>query len=155
MARKRLGEILVEKGLITAAQLEECLVEQKKTKEYLGVLLVRKKIVKEEELMRALSDQFNIPFVHLKDQNINWDVCMKYFPSMTTDQNALAIHSDEKTVLVAVRDPLDTISLSNIEFAARPLRLRLVLVCESELQDFIKECHRRSRSSLKQLLDEE
>ena len=145
---------MVEKGLITQAQLEECLEEQKKTKEYLGVMLVRKKIVTEEGLMRSLSEQFNIPFVHLKDQNIDWNVCLKYFPSMTADQNALAIHADEKTVFVAVRDPLDTVSLSNIEFAARPLRLKLILVCESELQEFMKECHRRSRSSLKQLLNE-
>lgn len=154
MARKRLGEILVEKKLITQAQLDECLEEQKTTKEYLGGMLVRKKIVGEEQLMRALSEQFNIPFVRLRDQNIDWDICLKYFPSMTTNQNALAIHSDEKTVLVAVRDPLDTIFLSNIEFAARPLSLKLVLVCESDLQEFIKECHRRSRSSLKHLLDE-
>ncbi len=156
MTVKKLGEILIDRHLITGPQLEECLQEQRKTKEYIGAVLIRKKFIKEEDLMKALSEQFNIPFIKLKDQVINWDVCIQYQTqtSLTAGQKALAIHSDEDTVMVAVRDPLDTISLGSIEMAARPKRIRLVLVCESELQEFIQECRRRSRSSMKRLLDE-
>lgn len=155
MAYKKIGEILVAKGLITDAQLKEALDIQSTTHEYLGAILIRRRFVKEEELLRALSEQFNIPFVSLKNEQIDWELSVKYFASVSSTGKALSIFQDESNVIVAVRDPLDRISLSNIEQSIRPKRLRLVLVLESELQEFIQECRRRARGTLKKLLDGE
>lgn len=155
MGPKKLGEILVEKNFITKDQLNEALELQKKSKEFLGVILINKKFIKEEQLMKALSEQFNIPFVKLEDEVIDWDVCLKYAYTISPEKKALPIYQDEKTVIVAVRNPLDRVSLSQLEIVIRPRTIRLVLVSESEISDFIKEVHRRSRSSLKDLLGTE
>lgn len=154
MVRKRLGEILIAKGLITEAQLKEALNVQSVTKEYLGSVLIKKKMIKELELMKALSEQFNIPLISLKNEKIDWELSTRYFTLVSSYQKALAIHQDEDTVIVAIRDPLDLISLGSIEQSVRPKKIRLVLVCESELQEFIQECRRRSKGSLKELLEE-
>ena len=53
--RKRLGDVLIEKGLITESQLEMVILEQQKTKQALGVILLREKLVEEEELLKILS----------------------------------------------------------------------------------------------------
>lgn len=155
MGTKKIGEILIGRGLITAEQLEEALAIQVSTKEYLGVLLIRKKFVKEADLLEALSEQFNIPVVSLGKEKIDWDLSVQYLSKISSEGKALPIFQDEQNVIVAVRDPLDKISLSTIEKTIRPKRLRLVLVAEAELQEFIQECKRRSRGLLKQLLDGE
>ena len=66
--RKLTGEILVQKGLISQEQLAGALGEQEVTKEFLGAILLKKKWVKEKDLMQALSEHFNIPLVDLKNQ---------------------------------------------------------------------------------------
>ena len=155
MAYKRVGEILITKKLITEAQLNEALQIQATTKEYLGNILIKRRFIKEDDLLSALAEQFNIPYISLQKEKIDWDLSVKYFSRISVAGKALPIFQDENTVIVAVRDPLDKISLSNIEESVRPKRLRLVLVAEAELQEFINECKRLARGSMRQLLDGE
>ena len=55
MSGKRIGEILVEKRLITPAQLEDALKEQKGTNQFLGYILVHRELITEEDLSMALA----------------------------------------------------------------------------------------------------
>ena len=63
--RLRLGEALVEKGLLTAEQLEETLLHQSKRghKKLLGEVLVELNFVSEEQVMEVLADSYGLPFV--------------------------------------------------------------------------------------------
>jgi hypothetical protein len=54
---RRLGEILVDDGVISAAMLEEALAEQTRTNERLGEILLRRQALSAEELANALMDQ--------------------------------------------------------------------------------------------------
>lgn len=153
--RKRLGEILIERRLVTEEQLRECLDQQKLTKEYLGSILINKKIVKEEDLMKALSAQFNIPYISLKTQYIDWGVCSKFSYVVRSQDKALPIRQDDLSVTVAISDPLDVLSISKFEELAKPKRLKLVLVSHSELKEFINECKKRTRGSVMDLLNRE
>ena len=56
MTRRRLGEVLLARGAITPAQLEEALVYARRTRQRLGGALVQKGHLSEEQLVRALSD---------------------------------------------------------------------------------------------------
>jgi len=60
--RKFLGELMVEKGLITSGQLREALREQRRSEERLGRILVEMGYVSELEMFRAVSEQFGLPF---------------------------------------------------------------------------------------------
>jgi len=153
--RKRLGEILMEKGMITEEELKECLEEQRLTKEFLGSILVKKKIVKEEDLMRALSKQFNLPYISLKEKYVDWNVCSKFSHLVRSEEKALPIFQDDLTVTVAVSDPLDVLSISKFEELAKPKRLKVVLVSPSELKSFIAECKKRTLGFLREKLNKE
>ena len=85
--QKLTGEILVQKGLISPEQLAGALGEQEVTKEFLGVILLRKKWVKEKDLMLALSEHFNMPLVDLKNQYIDWDAVKHFSPSLILDHH--------------------------------------------------------------------
>ncbi len=143
MARKRLGEILVQKKLITAEQLTECLDEQKLTKDYLGAILLKKRLLKEEDLMKALSEQFDMPLISLKTLYIDWDVCLQFAPIVVSEQKVFPISADESSVTVAISNPLDVIAVSKIEDQARPKKLKFVLVPHVELMEFIGECKKK------------
>ena len=48
--QKKIGEILMEKGLINQEQLDEALNDQLRSKDYLGAILIRRGIIKEKDL---------------------------------------------------------------------------------------------------------
>jgi type IV pilus assembly protein PilB len=70
MARKRLGEILVMAGAIDELQLQSALGEQRKWGRPLGATLVEMGLISEHALVKALSDQLNIPVVDLSSLKV-------------------------------------------------------------------------------------
>jgi type IV pilus assembly protein PilB len=63
MTRKRLGELLLQEGLINEKQLDTGLEEQKQTGELIGEILVRKGYVTESDIARTISTQFSVPYL--------------------------------------------------------------------------------------------
>ena len=70
---KLLGEILVERGLISKEQLQQALSEQKVTGQELGRILVKLGYIGEEALLEILAEQLEIPFVSLNDYEAEED----------------------------------------------------------------------------------
>ncbi len=68
--RKRLGEILVNEGLITTGQIQEALEAQGNTGEMLGETLVRLGYITEEKIASTLADQFQLPFIQASSYDI-------------------------------------------------------------------------------------
>ena len=66
-----IGEILIQKKLISWEQLQDALSEQRVTKEFTGQILVRKRYVSELLLDKALAEQHKIRHVPLKHTKIN------------------------------------------------------------------------------------
>ena len=73
-ARKRLGDVLVEAGVITEQQLQETMTEQVSTHKRIGQLLIEKRLITEEELVEILEKQLGLPRVNLYNYNINPEV---------------------------------------------------------------------------------
>lgn len=67
--RIRVGDLLIEEGLITKEQLERALAEQEKgKKKKLGELLIDKGMITEEQLLRVLAQKFRMPVVDLEKE---------------------------------------------------------------------------------------
>ena len=65
--RKKLGECLIQAGLITEDELHLALTEHKRTGERLGVALVRLKLTTEKQIAKALAYQLGFPHLSLAD----------------------------------------------------------------------------------------
>ena len=63
---KRLGELLVEKGVLTEDQCQQALEFQKKTGKRLGQIVIELDLVKEDELLQVLSKQMDLPHIWLR-----------------------------------------------------------------------------------------
>ena len=65
--RKKLGECLIQAGLITEDDLRTALVEHKRTDERLGVVLVRLNLATERQIAKALAYQLGFPYLNLSE----------------------------------------------------------------------------------------
>ncbi len=149
---KKIGEILVEKGMISEAQLLDALTEQRLGDKFLGVILKDKGLITDKELIDALSVQFGIPVVDLKQEHIDMELARRYSSSLVIDHKCFPFKQDEFNVTVAIVNPLNAIAISKIEEESSPRKVNLVLVNESDLNELIKNYRLYINQSIQRLL---
>ncbi len=112
---KRIGEILLERGLINRKQLEEALARQKTQGGLLGQILIEMKVVTEEEIALALTAQYGFPFLPLDNYEIDEEV-MKLVPEQVARQYWLIpIDHIGNALTVAMADPSNSHAVEDIE----------------------------------------
>lgn len=129
MARKRvrLGELLLEKKLISEQQLNQALSEQRHSGRKLGRSLIDIGAIDETELHRCLSDYLEIPYVDLAQLTLDPKVVHLLPEAQARRYRALVLKDDARGLLVGMADPTDVFAID--EFSrqlAKPVRLALV-----------------------------
>lgn len=140
--KKLLGEILIEKGLLTPERLALALGEQVTTKELLGTIVVRKGWVKEKDLLAALSERFNMPLVDLKDRQIDWSITAEFSSALIFDYRCVPFKRDERSVTMAINNPLDAWTIKRAEEEAKGLILELALTSREDIDDAVSQYQR-------------
>jgi type IV pilus assembly protein PilB len=105
MARKKLGELLIEAGLLDETSLRTALNEQKRWGGTLGRTLVELKLVNENELVRTLSQQLNLPAVDLDRLDIPRAVIELLGGELAQQHNLVPFAQQKKFLDVAMADP--------------------------------------------------
>lgn len=105
--KKQLGEMLLEKKLITPEQLEEALSIQKKTKDRLGHTLINLGYIKESVLIKVLEEQFGIPCIKIYKKMINWQVVKQIPEDICVKYRLIPLIIEKNLLTVAVTDPFD------------------------------------------------
>ncbi|MCP4400324.1 MAG: hypothetical protein GY801_23830 [bacterium] len=106
--RKRLGDLLIEAGLLTQEQIDTALQLQKGQKGFLGKLIVDMGWVTEEDVCQALSDMLRIESVNLDDVHIDPEA-KKYIPdSLAASSNIFPLFMEDDTLYLAMENPLDS-----------------------------------------------
>ena len=149
---KRLGEILIEKGLITQKQLEDALKEQKASGEFLGNILIAMGWINKESLSEGLAEQFGIPLVELKNQNIDVEMVHRFSSSIIVDYQCFPIREDEESVTVAIINPLNALAISKIEEAVKPRKVNFVMVGEEDIKQAIQNYRQTVSDGIQSLL---
>jgi type IV pilus assembly protein PilB len=111
---KQLGQILIEQGLITAAQLEQALEEHRKTPKSLGRVLIDLGMIKEADLVRALAEQVGLEFVDLAEYHIDPSSTMLLPDALARRYRAIPIGERDGKLLVAMSDPANVYALDDI-----------------------------------------
>lgn len=120
MARKRLGELLVEHGALSQELLDDALTLQTTTKQRLGALLVHRGFVTEDTLVAVLSEALGVPAVDLKRVQPEWRA-IHMLRATFCEANDLfpfmvATEGGKKQLVVAMADPSNAAAISEIEF---------------------------------------
>jgi type IV pilus assembly protein PilB len=113
--KRRIGEILIEDGLLTKPQLEEALAHQKEKGGLIGKILIEKNFVEEESLISALSKQFKIPYLSLKNYSINPDMAEVLKSDFCHENMLVAFDCDPKKIYIAVADPMNDAAAEKVK----------------------------------------
>jgi Type II secretion system (T2SS), protein E, N-terminal domain len=114
----QLGSLLVEKGLITEAQLDEALSERRVNGGLLGETLVRLGFVFEDDLARTLAEQAGVPFVNLEANPVDRYAAGTLPRSLGESLPALPVRfTPEGGLVIAVADPTDETLLPRLQTA--------------------------------------
>ena len=133
--RKRLGEMLIDDGLVTKEQLEEALNLQKQSTEKLpvGELLVQLGYLSEEGLALTLSKKLGTKYVSFSDRSlsVNLDQNLdKLIDEKTARENLiLPLSKTTRHLAVAMWDPLNFVIIDNLK---RMTSLDLIVYCSTK-----------------------
>ncbi len=113
--RKKLGDLLIESGLITKEQLDNSLRLQKTTGKKLGELLISEGIVTQEDIIQVLEFQLGIPHVLLQKYSIDQTACLLIPENLARRYELIAIAQHDGVLTVAMSDPLNLLAIDDIE----------------------------------------
>ena len=114
--RRRLGELLVETGLLTREKLKDTLEAQKGTGKRLGQILIEKDLISEEEIAFALAMQLKIPFMDLTDYPIKTEVIEVIPEHVCRRFRCIPIDKTDNVLHVSMADPLDLNMMKELQF---------------------------------------
>jgi type IV pilus assembly protein PilB len=112
---KQLGELLIERNIITQEQLDKALSAQKEKGGLIGEVLVELGFCKEEEIAQALTAQYGFPYLPLASYEINPDV-ISIVPSRVAGHYLLIpIDRIGNNLTIAMSNPLNIQAIEDVE----------------------------------------
>lgn len=135
-----LGTLIFRAGLLPAETIENALEEGVKTGRRLGEILIERGLLQEEDLTRLLAGQKGLPFVSLRSEPIDPDAIKLLSEDQARLFSALPIRFEEGLPLVAVADPTNDVLNRNIREALGQ-DVRFVVAGRTELNEIIGEAY--------------
>jgi general secretion pathway protein E/type IV pilus assembly protein PilB len=132
-----IGMTLVDRGLISAEQLEEALNEQRASGERLDRVLVRKGYASREQVLAALGDQFHMPVVDLATVQVEPKVLEALPSKLVYRQSCVPISRSDDRLVIATSDPFGLEALDELRLVTG-CAIDLVLADEDDLRKFIR-----------------
>lgn len=115
---RRLGELMLEAGLLSAKQLEDALKEQTSGSKRLGELLVDKQIVTEKQLVNVLEYHFHVPFIDLSDVHIQDNAVNLIKEQLAKKNRLIPVMIENEQLIVAMADPLNLNAIEEVQRAS-------------------------------------
>ena len=112
---KQLGELLMERGILSQKQLENALEHQREKGGLIGELLVELGFVKEEDIAQALTAQYGFPYLPLSNYEINPEI-ISIIPVRVAKQYLLVpIDKIGNILTLAMSNPLNIQAIEDVE----------------------------------------
>ncbi len=135
----RIGELLIGRGLITPEQLEEALKEQSRNSfEKLGETLLRLEIIKEEDLLSAIGEQFGVPYLKIDKGLYDPDISDILPKDFVEKYYVLPLFKVRDTLTVAVMDPLNVFVMDSLKRLSG-LEINVVIASAEDISRTIRQ----------------
>src|SRR5690625_4366785 len=116
MRRKRLGDLLVDAGLITSEQLKSAL-EEKSPSEKLGDTLLRVGYLTEQQLIEVLEFQLGVPHVNITQYPIEQETVQLVPKDLAMRHQVMPIRTEDNQLFIAMSDPMDYYVIEELRMA--------------------------------------
>ena len=143
---KRLGDLLLERKLITEESLAVGVAEQRRSGQLLGATLTRMGLVTEEALLSLLQEQLSLPLVDLRAVVLDEQVLSCIKEELAKKYLAIPVEIEGRsTLVVAMADPLNVAALEDLRFHSG-MFIKPVLAYPSQIQEAIERFYHMDRS---------
>ena len=149
----RLGEILIEKGVITPQQLELAVKKQRETKKMLGQILIAMEFITERKLLQVLAGQQGVRFVDLKDEQIDQKAIDIVPAKFAWHYKIMPLKIDRHVLTIAISNPFDMWPIDDLE-TNLGYRVDKVLTTTPEILEAIKKYYGLGADTVERILAE-
>ncbi len=150
--RPLLGEMLVKNKIISEEQLNIALKKQQETGELLGGVLLKLGFIDEESvLLPILSNQLGVEFVNLRNYEIRKDIITKIPAKFATFYKILPLDYHENTLTIATIHPLDIQIMDGIRLVV-PARIKTVLASEKDILESLRKYYGVGAETIDQMM---
>lgn len=140
VAPGRLGDILIQRGLITEDELRAALDQQERTGSRLGEILYYEMGLPEDDLAAALADQLRVPLLDLEGIEPSLEALEIIPEALQREGRCVPLAVDETALYMAITDPLDDETYEAIR-ELTDLRIRTYMVTRTDLEALLREIH--------------
>lgn len=148
-----LGQLLIERNIITREQLDTALKKQKESGELLGVILLECGFVDEETVfLPLLAGQFGVDYVNLKDLQIPQEVIKKVPAKVCSHYNVIPVRFENNLLTIATTQPLDVQTQDEISLVVNA-GLNPVLASRKDISEAIRHYYGVGAETIEQMMD--
>lgn len=148
-----IGEMLINENVITPEQLEVSLNDQKKTGRFICYTISELGFAGEEKVLTVLSKQLGIPYVKIKDREIDKSVIEKVPARFAIHYKLMPLEEKDKTLTIIVTDPLDLHTLDDIKLLLG-YEIRPLLGGEKDILEAIKKYYGIGADTIERIIAE-
>ena len=138
--RKKIGECLIQAGLISETDLQIALAEHKRTGDRLGAVLVRMNLATEKQIAKALAHQLGFAYVNLAENPPDPVAVVLIGKDISIKRVCVATRLEKNVLTVAMADPLLFSLVQDLEFQTG-YRIKQVVATGAEILDAIQKSY--------------
>jgi len=143
--RMRLGDLLVDEGIISESQLQQALEQQQKTGRKLGNTLIDLHFLTEDQLLRFLAQQLKVELLDISQRQID-PKAVALIPEVHARRlRALVLEDRGISVLLGMSDPADLSVLDQLAPMLAPKEISIAIVPEAQLISAFDRLYRRTK----------
>jgi type IV pilus assembly protein PilB len=138
--RKKIGECLIQAGLISETDLQIALAEHKRTGDRLGAVLVRMNLATEKQIAKALAHQLGFAYLNLAENPPDATAVVLIPKDVSVKRICIATSLEKNLLTVAMADPLLFSLVQDLEFQTG-YRIKQVVATAAEILDSIQKSY--------------
>ncbi len=150
----RVGDILIEAGLVTKQQVDEALKEQEKGKrKRIGQILIDKGLITEHQLLTALARKFGLRIVDLEKTPPDPEAIKSLPREIIEKMQVLPVETGPGRLVVATSTPTDPTISENLRFATER-HIEMVVASAAQISDYLNRYFEVMEDSVEELIGE-
>ena len=146
-----LGQVLINRGLITREQMDEALREQKSSGGFLGGILIKLGYISQDELFSIYAEQLGVEYVKLKNRVISSAVIEKVPAKFASHYKLIPLDLKDGILTIAVTNPLDIHTLDDIKLLLG-YETEPVLASEEDILEAIRRYYGVGAETLEKMM---
>lgn len=139
----RLGDLLLNAGLVNELQIQTALKIQQEKGGRLGDILIEQKFVTEKAIAQTLSEQLKIHFIDLNRYPINLNVIRKLPEKISRKCQTLLLEENPTECMIGMVDPTDVVSYEEV-FEQLNVKLTVVIILETDFNSICDQVFRKT-----------